>query len=1029
MFQLQPNTAYHNSWNMFSRVFLVAGNLKSKNLIVFDNKDELKTFSKIWNYLWYKKLFEVEDISQIINFYNTDFWVYLATKEIFELSHLSNYDIDKNTLEIIRWNNYNIDEIIKNLIDFSFKFSNHLSSFGSYNREWDIINIRPVLENITIKISFFWDEVDEILIVDNETWEYKKASKYRLSPKILETKESKKNILNNIWEIVKYFNNTQIFLVSLDFWEWIEIIDKTFSPIILRDTPNNYSLDLEIENISLSSIDELMNLLKSWDKIKIYTKNSRTLTNFVEYNNISWDIEIIEIPSSVRSLESFKYSDCHSENSKNYPKSSIYWKNENLYICDDILSQIFIKKRSKKSVSKNIDLLLEIKAWDYIVHIDHWVGIFKQIILKDLWWIKREYVEIEYKYNDKLFVPISELHRISKYIWKDEPELTRLNSKEWQKIIKNTENEVEKIAQELLEIYAKRNIAKWFSFTAFEEKEDIFKSAFPYKYTLDQETCIKEILADMERNEPMDRLLVWDVWFGKTEVAMNAIYRCFLNKKQSVFISPLVILAFEHYESLKKRFANFGVRVEILTRVSTQKEESQIIKKLASGEIDCIIWTHRLLSPDINFKNLWLIIIDEEHRFWVIDKEKLNKIKIWETGLSRPVTGWKPLDILSLSATPIPRSLNFALNGIKDISIIATPPPKKKPIKTLVTKWSDEIIIKAIWEELDRDGQILFIHNRVATIEATKTYLEKLIWKKAKITIVHGQMSWVEVEDRIIDFRNKKFNILLSTTVIENWVNFHNANTIIIDWADTFWLSQLHQLRWRVGRWDIESICYLVYRKDSIAEDSKKRLVTIVNNSHLGAWFEIAMRDLEIRWAWEILWIKQSWKSKETWLSLYIKLLEEKIEELKTWSKNSWINCQIELNISYYISDDFFSSEADKIHFFRNIESIETLEDLDFAYTSFVEWNDTIPQEFNNLFAILKTRIILSTYWVISLKKIWQSYVFELDKNTKVEIIKEFLDTFDKDWNFVLISVHKIKVETIHYENDLEFIKKLLNLA
>lgn len=995
MVQLKTNTAYHNSWNMFSRVFLVANSLKSKNLIVFDNKDELKTFSKIWNYLWYKKLFEVEDISQIINFYNTDFWVYVTTKEIFELSHLSNYDIDKNTLEIIRWNSYNIDEIVKNLIDFSFKFSNHLSSFGSYNREWDIINIRPVLENITIKISFFWDEVDEILIVDNETWEYKKSSKYRLSPKILEIKESKKNILNNIWEIVKYFNNTQIFLISLDFWEWIEIIDKTFSPIILRDTPNNYSLDLEIENILLSNIDELINLLKSWDKITIYTKNSKTLTNFIEYNNISWDIEIIEVPASMRYLKSFK-----TEN--------------NLFICDDILSDIFIKKRSRKSVAKNIDLLLEIKSWDYIVHIDHWVGIFKQIILKDLSWIKREYIEVEYKWNDKLFVPISELHRISKYIGKDNPELTGLNSTQWQKIIKSTEVEVERIAKELLEIYAKRSIVKWYSFASFDYEEEVFRKSFPYIYTLDQETCIREILADMEKWEPMDRLLVWDVWFGKTEVAMNAIYRCFLNKKQTVFISPLVILAYEHHESLKKRFANFWVKVEILTRVSTPKEESIILKKLALGEIDCIIWTHRLLSPDIKFKNLWLIIIDEEHRFWVIDKEKLNKIK-------------SNIDILSLSATPIPRSLNFALNGIKDISIISTPPPKKKPIKTLVAKWSDELITKSIDNELEKGWQVLFIHNRVATIEATKNYLEKLLGKKAKIITVNGQMNGIEVEDRIIDFRNKKYNILLSTTVIENWVNFHNANTIIIDSADTFWLSQLHQLRWRVGRWVEESSCYLIYRKENVPDDAKKRLITIVNNSHLWAWFEIAMRDLEIRWAWDILWIKQSGKSKETWLSLYLKLLEEKIEELKTWNKNVWINCQIELNISYYISEDFFNTEADKIHFFRNIESIETLEDLDFTYKTFVEWNDIIPEELNNLFLILKTRIILANYSVESLKKVWQSYIFELNKNTKVELIKEFLDKFDIEGNFVLINVHKIKVATEFYSNDKYFMKNIID--
>ncbi|EKE27620.1 MAG: hypothetical protein ACD_3C00186G0002, partial [uncultured bacterium (gcode 4)] len=593
------------------------------------------------------------------------------------------------------------------------------------------------------------------------------------------------------------------------------------------------------------------------------------------------------------------------------------------------------------------------------------------------------------------------------------PKLSRLNSTEWQKIIKSTEAEVEKIAKELLEIYAKRAMVSWYSFFWDEKKESLFKSSFAYRYTLDQEGAIKEILADMELIKPMDRLLVWDVWFGKTEVAMNAIYRSFINGRQSAFISPLVILAYEHYDSLSKRFAEFWVRIEVMSRITTAKEEKSILERLKKWEIDCIIWTHRLLSEDVRFKNLWLVVIDEEHRFWVMDKEKLNRMRA-------------NIDILSLSATPIPRSLNFALNGIKDISIIATPPPRKQPIKTMVSKWNDEQIAQAIKKEFERWWQVLFIHNRVATIEHTKHYLEKLLGKKTRITITHGQMNWLEVENRIIGFKNQKYDILLSTTVIENGVNFFNANTIIIDDADTFWLWQLHQLRWRVGRWATEWYCYLVYRKENVADDAKKRLITIVNNTHLWAWFEIAMRDLEIRWAWDILWIKQSWKSKETWISLYLKLLEEKVEELKTWLKHVNLNCQIELNISYYISEDFFSSEADKLHFFRNIESIETLEDLDFAYKTFMEWNDKLPQEFENLFSLLKSRIMLSAYWVNSLKKVWQSYIFEFDKNTSVEKIREFLDVFDKWKDFALITVHKIKAETKLFKSDLDFLKTIL---
>ncbi|EKE29143.1 MAG: Transcription-repair coupling factor [uncultured bacterium (gcode 4)] len=997
MFKLEPSKTYINTWNSFSRVLLIWENIKSKNLAVFDTKEELVKFSKIWEFSFGYSPNHIEELEEFIWFLCEEGWMFLVTKELFSKSWMNRYEMEKNTLKLKRWEKFDFDAAVKMLIDFDWRYSAHLSQRWTYNKEWDIINISTYFNGNTAKISFFWDEIDEILIIDShDAWKIRKLDSITLHNLNLSSFESKKTIMDNLDDMMsKAKSRFNTYLIWIDFWESKDEFNNITDSTVLTNLPQNDAIDVWIGTPGISSVQELLIML--WDKKSektIYTKNKRTLTNFIEYNNIESDIKIVEIPEKMRYLESFKV-----------------WNK--ICICDDILSDIFIRKRSKKSVAKSFDLLLEIRPWDYIVHIDHWIWIFKQIILKDLSWMKREYIEIEYRENDKLFVPISELHRVSKYIWEDGPKLSRLNSTEWQKIIKSTEVEVEKIAKELLEIYAKRAMVSWYAFYSDDKKEHLFKSSFPYKYTFDQENAIKEILSDMELVKPMDRLLVWDVWFGKTEVAMNAIYRSFINWKQSAFISPLVILAYEHYDSLCKRFADFGVRVEVMSRITSAKEEKSILDRLKRWEVDCIIWTHRLLSEDVKFKNLWLVVIDEEHRFWVMDKEKLNKMRA-------------NIDILSLSATPIPRSLNFALNWIKDISIISTPPPKKQPIKTIVSKWNDEQISQAIRKEFERWWQVLFIHNRVATIESVKHYLERLLGKKTRIAITHWQMNWIEVENRIIDFKNQKYDILLSTTVIENGVNFYNANTIIIDEADTFWLSQLHQLRWRVWRWSTEGHCYLVYRKENVPDDAKKRLITIVNNTHLWAWFEIAMRDLEIRWAGDILWIKQSWKSKETWISLYLKLLEDKVEELKTWEKRVNLNCQIELNISYYISEDFFSSEADKLHFFRNIESIETLEDLDFAYKTFIEWNDKLPQEFENLFILLKTRIILSPYWVNSLKKVWQSYIFEFDKNTSVEKIREFLDTFDRWRDFALITVHKMKVETKMFKNDLEFLKDIL---
>ncbi|MCK9273004.1 DEAD/DEAH box helicase [Candidatus Gracilibacteria bacterium] len=1079
MLILTQNTTYINSGNSFSRAFLVHENLENKNLVVFDSSEDLRVFGKIWEFLGFGGYFVVEKLGDFMEFLNSGEGVFFGCKDIFELPFVSEYELSKNTISIVKNEVQNSEEIIKKLLDFGYKYSSHLGKSGSYNKEGDTLNIYPKMGNYGVKISFFGDEIDDILLLDfSNSRIIKKLDEFKIINSAYSVEENKNTIINNLNKYAKFFTKTPLstsgegqrvrsifgdksgvraFIIGLDFFDGISILQKNLNPIILAETPQESATNLEINPFSVNTIGELIDILKSKNQVKIYTKNEKTITKFLEFNDITRNIEIIEIPASMRYLESFKINSSDSvilsEEEQSIAEGSgvegsinnnLPYK-ENIigidfstsskgqkkglegqiiyYICDDILSDIFIKKRSKKSLAKSLDLLLEIRPGDFIVHVDHGIGKFIGIILKDLSGIKREYIEIEYRENDKLFVPISELHRISKYIGNENPALTRLSSAEWQKIMKNTEVEVERIATELLEIYAKRNILKGFSFSEFSEKEKIFKDSFPYKHTFDQEVAIKEILSDMEKSKPTDRLLVGDVGFGKTEVAMNAVYRSFLNGKQSAFISPLVILAYEHFESLKKRFADFGLKIEILTRVSTKKEETKILAGLASGEIDVIIGTHRLLSPDINFKNLGLIVIDEEHRFGVMDKEKLNSLKLG-TGTSFRVP--VPVDILSLSATPIPRSLNFALNGIKDISIISTPPPKKQPIKTIVSKWSDDVILNCIKKEFERDGQVLFIHNRIATIETTKKYLEKLIGKNAKIVIVHGQMNGLEVEDRIMDFKNGKYNILLSTTVIENGVNFFNANTIIIDEADKFGLSQIHQLRGRVGRGATESNCYLIYRKENLADDAKKRLITIVNNTHLGAGFEIAMKDLEIRGAGDILGIKQSGKSKETGLSLYLKLLENKIEELKTGNKIEGINCQIELGISYYISEDFFSSESDKLHFFRNIESIETISDLEFAHKTFIEGNDEVPEEFENLFLILKTRIILSQYGVTSLKKVGTNYTFEFNKSTPADKVKEFLDRFDDDRNFVLITIHKIKVETKFWKGDLEFLRSLV---
>lgn len=405
-------------------------------------------------------------------------------------------------------------------------------------------------------------------------------------------------------------------------------------------------------------------------------------------------------------------------------------------------------------------------------------------------------------------------------------------------------------------------------------------------------------------------------------------------------------------------------------------------------------------------------MIDEEHKFGVLDKEKINAMK-------------SNIDILSLSATPIPRSLNLALSGVKKISVLATPPPMKKAVTTIVMKWNETVIKEAVEKELARGGQVIFLHNRVASIDSIRRQLTGMLGKHVRIAITHGKLDGMQLEDTIIDFKNGKYDILLSTTVIENGVNFLNANTIFIDDAERFGLAQLHQLRGRVGRKDRDATCYLLYHKEHLDSDGKKRLLTIVNNSDLGAGFEIALRDLEIRGAGDVLGIKQSGKTQDTGLSLYFTLLEEKIEELRSGVVPAKNNCKIELDISYFIEDSFFDSELDKIRFFRNIESIDTLEDLEYTHRTFEEANEELPESFENLFLLLRARIVFRKFGVTSLGKIGSSYVFELDPATEVQTVRGFLE-LDTTGDFVLVSVHKIKVSVKEFKGDRDFLETIL---
>lgn len=689
--------------------------------------------------------------------------------------------------------------------------------------------------------------------------------------------------------------------------------------------------------------------------------------------------------------------------------------NPEWFLSDDVLSPLFVKERTGKSVADRMDLLLKIAPGDYVVHRDHGVGVFHGTEKKTLGGSEREFVRLEYAGNDVLFVPLSEVFRISKYIGEDKPKLQKLGGTEWKKAVEKAEMDAEKVAVELLDIYAKRKLASRPPNVARLDEEESFRKAFPYPHTADQLRAIEEILADLAGTEPMDRLLSGDVGFGKTEVAMNAAYRSVLNGRQVAFVSPLVVLAYEHAESLGKRFEPYGVKVAVLTRFTREAEEKLILKGLKDGTVDIVVGTHRLLSTDVRFRDLGLLVVDEEHRFGVLDKEKIAAFR-------------ENVDILSLSATPIPRSLNLALSGVRKVSLLTTPPPRKKPIVTSVARWDKDLVRNAIEMEIERGGQVIVLHNRVRSLAKIEAEIRNACApRELKIAVTHGQMSGTELEDRILEFKHGDFDVLLSTTVVENGVNFLRANTILIDEADEFGLASLHQLRGRVGRKDMQAYCHLLYRKEILPDDSKKRLVAIASNSHLGAGFEISMRDLEIRGAGEILGLKQSGRTKETGLPLYFRLLEEKVAELSTGKKRA-PDTKIDLDFSYGIPDAFFDSEIDKLHFFRSLESVRDEKELDYSRDGFLEGRDTLPEGVENFFLLVRARIRLAKLKVATLRKMGNSYVFEFAAGTEVADLRKFLE-IDKDGTFVFTGNGKIRVETSEYSGDLDFLRKTVYSA
>ncbi|WP_017414770.1 transcription-repair coupling factor [Clostridium tunisiense] len=649
-----------------------------------------------------------------------------------------------------------------------------------------------------------------------------------------------------------------------------------------------------------------------------------------------------------------------------------------------------VRRGNKKGVGK-IKSFTELKLGDYVVHVNHGIGVYKGIKQLEVQGHKKDFLELSYNSGDTLYVPAEQLDMVQKYIGSEgkAPKVNKLGGSDWIKAKNKVKKSIEDIAEDLVKLYAIRATLKGHKYSEDTIWQKQFEEEFPYDETPDQLTSIEDIKRDMESNKPMDRLLCGDVGYGKTEVAIRAAFKCVMDSKQVAMLVPTTILAEQHYKNMKKRFLDFPVRVEMISRFRTPAQVKATLKALKEGNVDILIGTHRILQKDVLFKDLGLLVIDEEQRFGVTHKEKIKDLR-------------KNIDVLTLSATPIPRTLHMSLTGVRDISVIETPPEERYPVQTYVVEFNDQLTRDAIMRELNRDGQVFFVYNRVETINDMASYLSKLV-PEARIAVAHGQMTERELEKIILDFIDKKYDLLVCTTIIETGIDIQNANTMIIYDADKMGLSQLYQLRGRVGRTNRIAYAYFTYMKDKVlTEVAEKRLKAIKDFTELGSGFKIAMRDLEIRGAGNIMGSAQHGHMSTVGYDLYCRMLEDAVRFIKGDIDKEPIETTVDIKIDAYIPSSYIVDETQKIEVYKKIASIDSYEYMMELQEEIEDRFSDIPNTVYNLMDIAYVRSLCKDLGIVEIKEVGSEILITFQNKSYLtpELVRFILENYRKEIAF-----------------------------
>ncbi|VRO94877.1 transcription-repair coupling factor [Streptococcus pneumoniae] len=817
---------------------------------------------------------------------------------------------------------YDQHAFIHQLKENGYRKVTQVQTQGEFSLRGDILDIFEMSQLEPCRIEFFGDEIDGIRSFEVET-QLSKENKIELtifpaSDMLLREKDYQRGqsalekqisktlspiLKSYLEEILSSFHQKQSHADSRKFLSLC--YDKTWTVFdyIEKDTP-----------IFFDDYQKLMNQYEVFERelAQYFTEelqNSKAFSDMQYFSDIE---QIYKKQSPVTFFSNLQKGLGNLRHGFHFVDEKI------LLITEHEIFQKKLKRRFRRQHVSNAERLKdynELEKGDYVVHHIHGIGQYLGIETIEIKGIHRDYVSVQYQNGDQISIPVEQIHLLSKYISSDgkAPKLNKLNDGHFKKAKQKVKNQVEDIADDLIKLYSERSQLKGFAFSADDDDQDAFDDAFPYVETDDQLRSIEEIKRDMQASQPMDRLLVGDVGFGKTEVAMRAAFKAVNDHKQVVILVPTTVLAQQHYTNFKERFQNFAVNVDVLSRFRSKKEQTATLEKLKNGQVDILIGTHRVLSKDVVFADLGLMIIDEEQRFGVKHKETLKELK-------------KQVDVLTLTATPIPRTLHMSMLGIRDLSVIETPPTNRYPVQTYVLEKNDSVIRDAVLREMERGGQVYYLYNKVDTIVQKVSELQELI-PEASIGYVHGRMSEVQLENTLLDFIEGQYDILVTTTIIETGVDIPNANTLFIENADHMGLSTLYQLRGRVGRSNRIAYAYLMYRPEkSISEVSEKRLEAIKGFTELGSGFKIAMRDLSIRGAGNLLGKSQSGFIDSVGFELYSQLLEEAIAKrngnanANTRTKG---NAELVLQIDAYLPDTYISDQRHKIEIYKKIRQID----------------------------------------------------------------------------------------------------------